>query len=308
MAPVCYIFCDRKEIPEADHAPASSVLLAAFISTLAGAYSGSTVSNYLNSVRAWHTLHSLNWALSDTETDALLKASSFLAPPSSKRPPREPYTVDVIIAICGQLDLLSPLHTATFACLTTTFYATMHTGEFTTRTLTSFNPATHIKPSDVQVNHNRNGITITNFHLPCTKSASGGEDVNWAKQSNLSDPAAAFDNHTTMNAPPPNGPLFTYQHGKGYRPLTKAKFIAVLNLALKSAGKSPLQGHGIHIGSTLEYLLRNIPFEVVKVKGRWASDAFLVYLHCHAQILAPYMQAQPKLQESFFCLTLPLVR
>ena len=303
-----HIFCDRKGIPEADRAPASSVLLAAFVSTLASAYLGSAVSNYLNSVRACHTLHSLDWALSDTETDALLKASSFLAPPSSKRLPREPYTVDVIIAIRGQLDLLSPLHATTFACLTTTFYATARTGEFTTRTLTSFDPATHIKPSNVRIDHDRNGIAITNFHLPRTKSVPGGEDVNWAKQSDLSDPAAAFDNHTTVNAPPPNGPLFAYRHGKGHRPLTKAKFIAVLNLALKSAGKSPLQGHGIRIGSTLEYLLRNIPFEVVKVKGRWASDAFLVYLRRHAQILAPYMQAQPELQESFFRLTLPPVR
>jgi hypothetical protein len=33
----------------------------------------------------------------------------------------------------------------------------------------------------------------------------------------------------------------------------------------------------------------------MKVKGRWASDAFLIYLTKHAQILAPYMQAHPVL-------------
>ncbi|KIK81602.1 hypothetical protein PAXRUDRAFT_80731, partial [Paxillus rubicundulus Ve08.2h10] len=77
--------------------------------------------------------------------------------------------------------------------------------------------------------------------------------------------------------------------------LTKGKFLSVLASALKASGRSPMQGHSIHISLTLEYLLRNIPFNVIKVKGRWASDTFLVYLCRHMQILAPYMQAQPSL-------------
>jgi hypothetical protein len=68
---------------------------------------------------------------------------------------------------------------------------------------------------------------------------------------------------------------------------------------------TPLKGHGIRIGSTLEYLLRHIPFDVVKVKGRWASDAFLLYLRKHAQILAPYMQAALALHKSFLQYTIP---
>ncbi|KIK74468.1 hypothetical protein PAXRUDRAFT_175626, partial [Paxillus rubicundulus Ve08.2h10] len=94
---------------------------------------------------------------------------------------------------------------------------------------------------------------------------------------------------------------------KGHKPLTK-KFLSVLAGAAKKAGIKPLHGHSIRIGSTLEYLLRNIPFDVVKVKGRWASDSFLVYLRRHAQILAPYMQAQPVIHEAFLRYTLPPVR
>ena len=78
--------------------------------------------------------------------------------------------------------------------------------------------------------------------------------------------------------------------------------------AATKANLEPLQGHGIHIGSTLEYLLRGVPFEVIKVKGRWASDAFLIYLTKHAQILAPYMQAQPELQAEFVRLTMPHIQ
>ena len=70
----------------------------------------------------------------------------------------------------------------------------------------------------------------------------------------------------------------------------------------------PRQGHGICIGSTLEYLLRRVPFDVMKVKGHWASDAFTLYLRKHAQIFAPYMQAAPLLHEAFICYTMPPIR
>ncbi|KIK78417.1 hypothetical protein PAXRUDRAFT_164083, partial [Paxillus rubicundulus Ve08.2h10] len=200
------------------------------------------------------------------------------------------------------------LHAAVFTCLTTAFYATARTGELTTKMLRSFDPLSHIKLTDVRVDQDHQGNKITNLHLPKSKSAPNSEDINWARQDGLSDPHAALENHMSVNAPPHDGPLFAYQHGKGHQPLTKSKFLSTLTSALKAAGKPPLQGHGIRIGSTLEYLLRNIPFDVVKVKGRWGSDAFLVYLRHHAQILAPYMQAQPSLHESFLHLTLPPVR
>ncbi|KIK90844.1 hypothetical protein PAXRUDRAFT_151013, partial [Paxillus rubicundulus Ve08.2h10] len=75
----------------------------------------------------------------------------------------------------------------------------------------------------------------------------------------------------------------------GHHPFTKSKFTTSLSSAAKKVGIKPLQGHGVDIDSTLKYLLCNIPFDVVKIKGCWPSDAFLVYLQCHAQILAPYI-------------------
>ncbi|KAF9224270.1 hypothetical protein BS17DRAFT_703636, partial [Gyrodon lividus] len=80
-----------------------------------------------------------------------------------------------------------------------------------------------------------------------------------------------------------------------------------LSSADKRAGIKPLQGHGIHIGCTLKYLLHNVPFDIVKIKGCWASNAFLVYLHCHAQTLALYIQASPTLHEGFLQYTMPSI-
>ncbi|KIK91270.1 hypothetical protein PAXRUDRAFT_149872 [Paxillus rubicundulus Ve08.2h10] len=148
---------------------------------------------------------------------------------------------------------------------------------------------------------------MTNFRLPRTKLALLSEDVSWVQQQGPSDPQAAFQNHIAVNNPPLDGHLFAYKHKDGYCPLTKSKFTTTLSSTAKRAGIKPIQGHGVQIRSTLKYLLCNIPFDVIKIKGCWASDTFLVYLHHHAQILAPYIQASPPLHKSFLCYTMPPV-
>lgn len=216
----------------------------------------------------------------------------------------------MISAIRDQLNLSNPLDAAVFACLTTAFFATARAGEFTVPRLDAFDPAIHVKPSNVSDTQDRQNLRMKTFFLPRTKSALEGEEVSWAKQTGPSDPEEAFANHLRINEPPRNNALFAYRHKDSYRPLTKTKFLQRLTSAAKAAGRQPVSGHGIRIGSTLEYLLRNIPFDVVKVKGRWSSDTFLAYLRRHAQILAPYMQATPELQEQFLrhTVNLPPVR
>lgn len=130
----------------------------------------------------------------------------------------------------------------------------------------------------------------------------------WATQDGPSDPQALLENHFAVNNPPLAQPIFSYIHKGKLRPLTKAAFLSRLHKAFKEAKIEPLQGHGIRIGSTLEYLLRGVPFDVVKTIGRWKSDAFILYLRKHAQILAPYMQAVPAIHEEFIRYTMPHIR
>ena len=93
------VFCNQKNIPEKDRAPASQLLIMSFVSTLAATYSGSAISNYVYGVRAWHLLHSVPWKISKPELEALLKAAEKLTPSSSRRKKRRPYTIDFMLAI-----------------------------------------------------------------------------------------------------------------------------------------------------------------------------------------------------------------
>ena len=304
-----HIFCDNKQVPEAQRAPAAQSLLSAFVAHLATANSGKTIANYLNGVRAWHLLHSLPWVLQRQEMDLMLRAADKLTPASSKRKKHCPYTPDFISAIRRQLNLDLPLDAAVFACLTTCFYASARLGEFTVRTLSSFNPKTHITTQLLSHDQDRNNFKVTVLHLPSTKMAGAeGEDVYWATQEGDTDPTAALEHHLKINQPSEVSHLFAYKIAHARRPLTKSKFLERVGKAARAAGLEPLQGHGIRIGSTLEYLLRGVPFDVMKVQGRWAGDSFQLYLRKHAVIIAPYIQAKPALHEAFIRYSMPPVR
>ncbi|KAG6327705.1 hypothetical protein ID866_11385 [Astraeus odoratus] len=125
-----------------------------------------------------------------------------------------------------------------------------------------------------------------------TPTTSKGESVQCVKQDSPSDPIAALHNHLCINPAPSECHLFTWGHRDGsLHPLTCRQFLSCLSNLANHLCLLGLRGHSLHIGGTLEYLLRGIPFEVVQAQGCWAGKAFLLYLQKHAMILAPYLQA-----------------
>lgn len=215
-------------------------------------------------------------------------------------------------AVQRQLNLEDPLDAAVYACLTTCFYASGRLGEFTVRRLEGFDSTKSVTRKHLSYDQDRNGLNVTVLRLPQTKTSINGEDVFWARQNGATDPDTALANHLRVNNPPDDHHLFAYRYRRGARTehqaLTKAKFLERVATAARAAKLDPLQGHGIRIGSTLEYLLRGVPFDVMKAQGMWASDAFLQYLRKHALIMAPYIQAVPVVNEAFIRYTMPPVR
>ncbi|KAG2127906.1 uncharacterized protein EDB93DRAFT_1256828 [Suillus bovinus] len=304
---VFHVFCDVQGIPEEQRGPASSLLILAFIASCAGMYSGKTLDNYYYGVRAWHLLHSLVWLADPAQVASALEGGARFAPAKSTRPKCCPFTVATLRAICSTMDLSAPLDAAVYGCLVTSFFCLTRLGEFTSHSLTSFNSALHVKPSDICFDEDCHGLKVTVLHLPQTKMSTMGEDVYFAPQSGDVDPHHALSNHLFVNTPSPSAALFSWHHQKGLCPLTHSAFLNCLDRAATQLGMESLTRHRLHIGGTLEYLLRRVPFETVKSIGRWKGDAFVGYLHQHAIIMAPYLQESPVL-EPFTCYALPAVR
>jgi len=112
-----------------------------------------------------------------------------------------------------------------YSCLTTTFYMAACLGEFTVPNLMAFNREAHIKPSDIRIEHDCNGLSSTVFHIPKTKASMHGEDVSWSKQLGNTNPEAALTHHLALNKPLADGHLFSYLKNSHFRPLTKTAFI-----------------------------------------------------------------------------------
>jgi len=305
-----HIFCDCKGVEEAHRAPINPTVLASFISTLAGTYGGGTIRNYVYGVRAWHIIHGAQWKVKDEEVEALLTAGKKMAPKESKKKEKDPWTMEYLAGICTALNPNNPKDAAIHACLTTAFWGTARLGEVTVPKLDGFKPSIHVKVSDLQHGvRDRNDLEQTVILIPWTKVAKEkGERIFWARQQGITDPQAALENHLKINNPPTNGHLFAFKHGDATRPMTRTIFLTRINKIVATKNMTKLTGHGIRIGSTLEYLLRGVPFDVVKAKGRWQSEAFKGYLRKHAQIMAPYMQAEPNAYETFVRYAMPPVR
>ncbi len=273
-------------------------------SVLSGFYSQSTISNYVAGVRAWHIIHRVQWNVQDAHMKQLLAGAQKMTLQTSIRPLRQPFTVSYILRIRMQCNLSLPLHAAVFACLVTTFYTCSRLGEFTVQSLSAFTTTLHVKKSDMRTDEDRANNQVTVFALPRTKTSPCGEDVSLARQLDETDPIAVLDNHFRVNNPSSHSALFSYRFGTSHHPLTKSLFLSTIKILASNAGiETPLHGHSLRIGATLEYLLRGVSFETVKVIGCWKSEAFLQYLCKHAQILAPYLQAKPPVLNSFLHFT-----
>jgi hypothetical protein len=305
-----HTFCDDRGIPDSQRAPVDSLTIQSFVATLAGIYRASSITNYVAAVRAWHLIHGVAWNIGGPEMETVMKGAKAMAPQSSAKEKREPMTVSYIEKLYPQFSDNDPLDVAVFACLTSAFWATARLGELTVRTLKTFDPHTDVKRSDLGEKKDRNGLEVTTIHVPRTKASPiQGEDLYWAKQTGGSDPKSALEKHLALNNPPQDFHLFGFKRNGKMVPLTKRIFQSRLSTAAEKAKLPELKGHSIRIGSTLEYLLRGLPFDVMKVKGRWNSDAFHEYIRDHARVLAPYMQSSPPdTNDQFIRIAIPSAR
>ncbi|KAN0078390.1 hypothetical protein V8E55_010447 [Tylopilus felleus] len=274
---IFHVYCDLNCLPESERCPISQTRLIAFLASLAGAYSGAAISNYASAICAWHLLHGFTWDIKADELKLILEGASKLAPRSSKLPKCPPLTSTDLKILCKNLNPNDPCDTVILACITMVFYCVAKLGEFTVPAITKFTPGKHIARHDLLFMQDLEG------------RPEEGENVQCAPHPDcITDPEVALKNHLRVNPAPLHHPK------NGLRPLSKNQY-----------GLANIKGHSLCIGGTLHYLLKGIPFEVVKVIGCWAGAAFTGYLREHTLILAPFLQLEPEIFEAFKRIAMP---
>ena len=160
--------------------------------------------------------------------------------------------------------------------------------------INKYDPAKYTSRADFSIVTNHQGLPVMKFHFPHTKTSPNGEDAHCAPHDNtlLTDPKLALENHSRVNPADPAEHLFMWRHPtKGLHPLSKKEIISFIEDIKKCNPDMPdFKGHSLRIGGTLFYLLKGVPFDIVKTLGHWSSDAFTVYLCHHTLVLAPFLQ------------------
>jgi hypothetical protein len=125
------------------------------------------------------------------------------------------------------------------------------------------------------------------LRLPWTKTTKlHGAKIMLCWQSAAYDPITALERHEALNREETNLPVFSYKTHNGPLCLTKYKFLQRCNEIWLDNGLPTMSGHSFRIGGTTELLVAGVPPDVVKMMGRWSSDAFLTYWRS-LELIAP---------------------
>ena len=241
-------------------------------------------------IRAWHVIHGAPYH-GGLHLKLIMNAVNRLAPP--KKPLRPPVTRFMIELLFQKLDPTSSEDVCVLCGAAVAFWCQNRLGELFAASSRTFDPKLVPKRCDLGPSSALNGSLP--LHLPYTKVAGfRGEDVRALHQLGTSDPVAAIHHHLLVNRVPENLPLLSYCTALGWTYMTKTHFLAICNRVWIKAGIPSAVGHSFRIGGTTELLMRGVDPEIVKVMGRWTSDAFLRYCRClddiiplHAQLLDP---------------------
>ncbi|KAK6969534.1 DNA breaking-rejoining enzyme [Favolaschia claudopus] len=281
-------FCDLHSIPEEHRMPASEALLSIFISSYgAGHVASGTVSTWLSGLQLWHAVNFAPWhgaaLLSRTR-----KGVSKLAPPSSRRPPRDPVSFNHMTALRRGLDLSNTRDSAIWAAACTAWRDCARLGELLVNSASSFTSARNVTRGCPKTRGTAsNNHKFLRFKVPWTKTRlSLGDWLTSTETFDDVDAVAALEHHLVVNAAVPDAaPLFAYATPSGWAHLTRADFIATCNKIWLDAGMGALNGHGFRIGGTTHLLLHGVDPWIVMKQGRWSSAAFLLYWRNVEEIL-----------------------
>ncbi|KIY48249.1 DNA breaking-rejoining enzyme, partial [Fistulina hepatica ATCC 64428] len=277
-------FCDRCGVPESRRMPADIHLLTGFIGCWSDLHSGSTLSNWLAGLRAWHEINNQPW----TDGQPLLRLGRCSAKRTGKKhshPPREPVTTLHMKLLHDALENSSPHDATIWACTCSLFWGCRRSGELTVASAKSINLLHNVTIASAAVSFTQTetAIDIVYFQIPWTKmTKEKGARVRLTARDDTLCPRCTLERHLLHenSGLPPQAPLFAFKDAsdqRGFTPFTKTNFLDRCNKIWAAAGHTALNGHSFRIGGAVELLLMGIDPRTVALTGGWSSLAFLLY-------------------------------
>ncbi|EUC54628.1 site specific recombinase, phage integrase family protein, partial [Rhizoctonia solani AG-3 Rhs1AP] len=268
-------FCSENELPDL---PTSEFTLCAFVAHLAESKAGSSIRNTISGLKHWHDRHGESWP-GGPKLDLVIRGAANVAPASSTKPDRDPVTTGMIEELAIGLDMNDEKDITVFAAATIAFYGMARLGELLGCSSRKHDPSRFPSRNSVGPPISANGSR--EIHLPRTKTSQRtGESIIITRQAGPTNPIAAIERLLSSNRTLHGTDfLFAYtdKHNKATKNLTSEAFLTRVNDIWSRSDHPRITGHSFRIGGTTHLLHSGIAPEVVRMMGRWASDAHFRY-------------------------------
>ena len=190
-------------------------------------------------------------------------------------------TSDILIKIrshWSQVDP-SPTYVMLWAAAVLCFFGFFRSGEITLPSTKAFDQSQHLAWGDIAID-DRSNPSMLKVHLKKSKmdQAGRGVDVFVGRTNGPLCPLVAVLSYITVRGATA-GPFFQFPDGQ---PLIKSRFIDEVRIALQAVGL-PYQcfaGHSFRIGAVTAAAKAGLEDSVIRMLGRWNSNAFSV-IHPH---------------------------
>lgn len=270
-----FAFCCTRRIQTYMGFHASERLLYSFATFMAGSKAGGTASAKTSMLKAWHIQNDLLW-MGSSRLKYTIKSTKNLQPLDSIQEKCLSVSLNMFLSFRDHLDLTLPEDACIWAIACTTFWSQICIGEFCPKTERDYDM--DITPTWEWFGSPSSTGTRT-LYLPRTKRGTlKGETVVVMWQHELNDPIAALENHALVNNCFRTATIAYFRNlSRLMVGMTVHCILKRLNGILANAQHFCITGHCFRIGRTTHLLLQGVPPDVIKLMGRWTSDAFLHY-------------------------------
>lgn len=238
----------------------------------------SSIKNYISGVRTLHLLLQFPFPhLEEFSLKLLFRGIARCNPHTVKQ--AQPITPEILFEIRKHLDL-SNCNDATFWCLFLfAFFLMARKSNLVPDSATTFDPKKHLTRDKVIF---ENDVAIVIFEW--SKTIQFGERILKIplveNPHSILCPIQAYRNMCKLVPASPNSPAFLLKSQNGFRPLTYIQFNTFLKTVLEQTGRDPslYSSHSFRRGGATYSFQSQVPSELIKLHGDWASDAYMLYL------------------------------
>ena len=157
------------------------------------------------------------------------------------------------------------------------FFGFLRSGELTVAEPGGYDPGQHLTIGDVSVDNAGQPTRVTlRIKQSKTDPFRRGVSVHLHQTNVPLCPVSALLAYLVLRGSQ-DGPLFQMEGGA---PLSRTQLVSEVRAALQAAGMDPSKyaGHSFRIGAATTAAACGVPVDIIKMLGRWRSDAYQLYV------------------------------